>query len=197
MFLCNSHLVEGRNAQFHERPAGTRWNLRPSSRTKRTASRLKSASYFRFMNTPPSIFRITGVSSKVKIVQGDNMQLNDNEEQFIEKRRRLAKIFPIVGGVMFALIICYLIWAYLRTPMLVNPYAIKEKIMNNTIQNSTLTLMSMMLPIAIWALFTSILVLIGFMFSWNAMEKKYLRIIERITRKTSNREDSPDQKAVR
>ncbi|MDY0281724.1 MAG: hypothetical protein RBR35_14325 [Salinivirgaceae bacterium] len=125
------------------------------------------------------------------------MQLNDNEEQFIEKRRRLAKIFPIVGGVMFALIICYLIWAYLRTPMLVNPYAIKEKIMNNTIQNSTLTLMSMMLPIAIWALFTSILVLIGFMFSWNAMEKKYLRIIERITRKTSNREDSPDQKAVR
>ena len=125
------------------------------------------------------------------------MRLNEDEEKFIAKRKKLAKIFPVVGGGLFALIICFLIWAYLRTPMLLNPYAIKEKITNNTMQYSTLTLMSLMFPVAMWALFSSIIALIGFMFSLNALERKYLKIIERTTKMTSNQEDSPDQKAVR
>jgi Tfp pilus assembly protein PilN len=114
------------------------------------------------------------------------MILNDHEVKFITKRKKLTRFFPIAGGLSLILIVGYLISAYLRSPIMFNPYMVQEKILNKQIEQSTLVLMSVMFPLAWSALFILVFALITFMFIWNSLEKKYLKIIERITEVTSN-----------
>jgi len=106
--------------------------------------------------------------------------LDDKEKKFLANRRKVLKLFPTAGGAGFALVITYLIWAYYKTPLLINPNVVKAKLIEKTIEDSTLTLMALLLPWIMLALMLTVLALIAFAFSWLALEKKYLKIVDRV-----------------
>lgn len=114
------------------------------------------------------------------------MPLSEKEQKFINNRRKLIKFLPLGGWSCITILVTYLTWSYLKTPMLFNPFLVHEKILNKQIKQTTLELMSLMLPVAFSALFIVMIFLVAFMFAWNSLEKKYLKIIDQNEYLTSN-----------
>ncbi len=114
------------------------------------------------------------------------MSLSEKDQTFIDKRKKLTKYFPICGWGCLAILAGYITWAYLKTPMLLNPFIVQERILNKQIEQSSLVLMSVMLPVAFSTVFFILIVLVVFMFIWNSHEKKYLKIIEQMDDQASN-----------
>lgn len=121
------------------------------------------------------------------------MSLSEKDQMFISKRKKLTKYFPICGWGCLTILAGYLIWAFLKTPILLNPFIVQERILNKQIEQSSLVLMSVMLPIAFSIAFFILIVLVVFMFIWNSHEKKYLKIIEQMDDQASNLRSDHDR----
>lgn len=114
------------------------------------------------------------------------MPLSEKDQKFIDKRKKLTKYFPICGWGYLAILGGYLSWAFLKTPILLNPYIVQQRILTKQIEESSLVLMPSMFPIAFSTVFFILIVLVVFMFVWNSHENKYLKIIEQMDDHVSN-----------
>lgn len=114
------------------------------------------------------------------------MPLSEKDQKFIDKRKKLTKYFPICGWGYLAILGGYLSWAFLKTPILLNPYIVQQRILTKQIEESSLVLMASMFPIAFSTVFFILIVLVVFMFVWNSHENKYLKIIEQMDDHVSN-----------
>lgn len=109
------------------------------------------------------------------------MMLEDNDQNFIKKRTRLIKLWPITGGLCISILLGLIAWLFFKNPLLANPFYVIDRLKENSIDISMLTLMAGILPIVVLSalLLCVVLVLLGFiMFSH---EKKYLRLISELS----------------
>jgi hypothetical protein len=100
------------------------------------------------------------------------------DQNFLKKREKLNKLWPIVGTVLLVTLILLYIQLFIRTPKLVNPYLVMELVQTGQLPESSLQLLALICPIAISCLFLTVMVVILFGFGWYRTEKRYLRIIE-------------------
>ncbi|MBN1223193.1 MAG: hypothetical protein JXB23_08075 [Candidatus Aminicenantes bacterium] len=110
---------------------------------------------------------------------------------FLKKRRRLAIFWPVVATLLLMGILAFLVWMFVKNPLLVNPFEVASRIDAGTIENSTLILMAGMLPIMFLACILILVVVVLFGFSMFSKEKKYLDIIDRLLREET---DNPEIK---
>ena len=102
-------------------------------------------------------------------------------QAFLEKRRRLLKTWRWIGPLCLLLIFVLLLWLYLHSPLLVNPFEIVSRIENETLESSILSLMALMLPIIVLACFGLLIAIIVFMYAVFSNEKKYMEIINELS----------------
>jgi hypothetical protein len=104
--------------------------------------------------------------------------INDQELEFLAKRKKMVRAWPFAGMLLIVVIIVFLIGIYFRAPLLINPYALLARLGAKNIAQSTLVLLAGMLPIAFLTVFFLLLVIVLYMFAFISREKKYIQIIE-------------------
>lgn len=106
--------------------------------------------------------------------------MDEQQQLFWERRNRLLNAWKFVGPLLLLSIVGLLLWFYLRNPLLVNPFEIATRLDNETLQQSTLVIMAVMLPIMFLACFVLLLAIIGLMYAAFFNEKKYRQIINKL-----------------
>lgn len=101
-------------------------------------------------------------------------------ERFIAKRRSLLKAWRYVGPLLLVLIAGLATYLYLKTPLMINPFALVTAIEAGAIEDSTLQLMAVFVPLLFLVVCFLLVVLVVLMYAAFANEKKYLAILDRL-----------------
>lgn len=115
------------------------------------------------------------------------MELNQDEVRFLGRRRKLISAWRYAGPLTLLLIFGLAIFLGLRSPMMVNPFAIIERLEAGTLAQSTLEMMAMFVPLLVITICFILIVLIQLMYVAFSNEKKYLQIIDLLKNADSTR----------
>lgn len=106
------------------------------------------------------------------------MTLTDQQKGFLQKRQRLMKAWPYVGPLLTLAILALLAYLFVQVPLIINPYEVIAGLQAGTIEQSTIDLMCLLLPIMSLLMFFLLIVLVVVMYLWIRLERKYLAIIQ-------------------
>lgn len=109
------------------------------------------------------------------------MKLTVIDKEFVNKRRRLARFGIIVFPVCLVIIAGFGIWAYVDQPLLANPFEVARQIEGQEIDDTTIALMAVMLPIVMLVSIALTAAIIALAWAGLSNEKRYQRIIESLT----------------
>ena len=101
---------------------------------------------------------------------------------FVEKRRKLVRAAPTVLGICLVVVLGFGLWLYLRQPQLINFVEVARQIESGMLDQLTIELMAVMLPIA---MLMCLVVLTGVvLLAWVGVsnERRYQRILQELTR---------------
>ncbi len=108
------------------------------------------------------------------------MKLTKEEEEFVNKRESILKIWPAVGGLILLGIFAYVGWCWWKTPHLISPVAVLEGIHSGDMEKSTIETSAVLLPIVMIMLWSLLAIGVGFSFSIVGTERKHVAIIRRV-----------------
>jgi len=100
-----------------------------------------------------------------------------SDSAFVDKRRRFVRAGPVVLGFCLALVIGFGLWLYWTQPQLIHFAEVARQIENGSLDQLTVELMAVMLPIAMLMSLVLMTGIIGLTWAWLVNEKRYLRII--------------------
>jgi len=106
--------------------------------------------------------------------------LKESQIELLNKRKLLIRLWPWVGTTLLVLIILF--WGYLffKSPLLVNPYYVFDRIQDNSLPDSTITLLAVLSPIAFLTCGFLVLTIVLFLFALMANERKLIDIIDNL-----------------
>ncbi|MGD2166787.1 MAG: hypothetical protein PVF63_01700 [Gammaproteobacteria bacterium] len=104
-----------------------------------------------------------------------------SDAAFIGKRRKLVKLGPIAFGLCLALVFGLGIWMYLQQPKLINYVEVARQLENGSLDQLTVELMAVMLPIAMLMCLVLLAAVVALSWFGLSNEKRYLRIIDELT----------------
>jgi len=107
---------------------------------------------------------------------------------YLAKRERLAKSWPVAGGIILLLLAALAAWLWLKTPYLINPWLVFEHIKSGTLPESTATVMVAMLPIVVLTLLVFAAVVVLLVFAALANERRIIRLLRRLEQESSGGE---------
>jgi len=99
------------------------------------------------------------------------------DREFLEHRRRLARAWPLTSVALLALLAALVAWLLSRSPNLIHPGHVVDRITAGTLEHATMQLAAVMLPVVVIALLSVVLVGVVFVYAMFAVERRYLRII--------------------
>lgn len=104
--------------------------------------------------------------------------LTEAQSQFLARRRKLSKAWPLVGSLLIVLVLglyAYLFWS---TPMLVNPYHVMERVKADELPRELALTMAMIMPLVV--LWTGVLLIVFILFSFSMIgnERKLIRMVD-------------------
>jgi hypothetical protein len=83
-----------------------------------------------------------------------------------------------VGAALLAGILLFGLWLFFTAPRLINPYRVMRELQAGTLERGTLELMALLLPVAVLALWLTLLSLVLFIWSVLRRECWYLEELE-------------------
>jgi len=104
--------------------------------------------------------------------------LDERELAFLQTRRRFARWWNAVGGLLLVALGGSAVWLRVDVPALMSPTYAAKQISAGALPQSSLELMAVLLPVAMWVLFVVTAVVIGFGFAVFTNERRYQSIIE-------------------
>lgn len=108
------------------------------------------------------------------------MSLTAQERFFVQKRRRLTRIWPWAGSTLFVATAGLAAWLFRTAPLLINPWEVISRLKAGQVPQSTLSLMAMMLPVAMLMCLAILCILLALTFVALANERRHIRIIDRL-----------------
>lgn len=123
------------------------------------------------------------------------MRLSATDRAFVEKRERRSRYWPWMGGSSLAILAAYGAWLWVKTPQLINPWWVIDRIEAGTLSESTMGVMAALLPIVMAALllFTFMVVLLWFIAFYH--ERRFIRLIRELeARSTTGRSVPVDRR---
>ncbi len=107
------------------------------------------------------------------------MSLSEAELLFVKKREQLTKYWPAFAVGILLLLAALACWLWLKTPYLLNPWAVGVALENGTLPEATMALMAVMLPIVMlmFLLFASAVVVLLFVGFCN--ERRLIQLLRR------------------
>ncbi len=104
--------------------------------------------------------------------------INRKDRTFLDKRKKLQRYWPIMGTIMIVMLLGLVIYLYIKSPKLINPFLVVDLIKTNSMSPSTMALMTAMCPVlSIFLLFT-VAVVITYVWAFMILEARYHKIIE-------------------
>jgi hypothetical protein len=107
------------------------------------------------------------------------MMLTEAEKSFVDRRRHLIRSWPYVGSGMLVLMASLVVWLVITKPLLSNPFFAMSELARGAIDQSTLMLMAMLLPLAIWTALFICIVTVLLSFAAFSNERKYQALLEK------------------
>jgi hypothetical protein len=86
----------------------------------------------------------------------------------------------MVGGSLLAVLFGFAVWLFVSSPLLVNPFEVASRLEDGTIDESTMWMLAALLPITMGLCLVLVAVVIFFVFSAFANERRHLKIIDRL-----------------
>ncbi|MCP3867091.1 MAG: hypothetical protein GY703_03165 [Gammaproteobacteria bacterium] len=114
--------------------------------------------------------------------------LSAKEQDFVERRRRLIRLWPWVAVFLLVLLGLLTAWLMLKNPMLTNPLEVADRLAANSIDRVTLETMALLLPVVMLLCLSMVAVIILYGFAMFGNEKRYLAIVDRINQEKVVRE---------
>ena len=108
------------------------------------------------------------------------MNLTPKEQAFIDRRRKLLKAWPWAGGGALALLAALVTWLWIEVPMMINPWAAMEAVRGGTLEESTLVVMALMLPILVLAVMGVLGVMVALLFVALSHERRLIGMLDRL-----------------
>ncbi|WP_341326612.1 hypothetical protein [Methylotuvimicrobium sp. KM2] len=106
--------------------------------------------------------------------------LTPQERDFLEKRRRLTRYWPIGAGLLLASLATLTVWLWNYSPYLVNPYYVIDRLESGKTDAGIMEISTLLLPM----MTLTVIVLLGLAvvmgFASFANEKKYQVIINKL-----------------
>lgn len=109
------------------------------------------------------------------------MRIETRLDAFLEKRRKLIAAWRVAGPLLLMLLTTLFVWLYLKTPLLINPFEVARRLEAGTLDEPTLAIMAMLLPVMISLCFLVMVVVILFVYAAISNEKKYRQTIDRLS----------------
>ena len=106
------------------------------------------------------------------------MKLNENYGDFLEKRRRLLKAWRYAGPSLLLAILGLVVFLKVRTPLLIDPYEVVSRLEAGSLEQTTLELMAVLLPITMILVCFVLVMLVVFIYAAFSNEKKYRQILQ-------------------
>ncbi len=107
------------------------------------------------------------------------MYLNPTDQAFVDRRRRLIALWPYVGGGMLAGLLGFATWLWLFIPLMVNPWATVEALKSGSLEETTLYVMAVLLPILMLACLGAFVLMVGLAFAVFRNERRLIEILDR------------------
>lgn len=99
------------------------------------------------------------------------MVLTERETLFLDRRRKLLRIWPFARPLLLASVGILAAWLLWKTPLLINPYAVLAQLQAGTMPDSTVALLAcLVLTVA----------MLLFLFVALAYERKYMAMINKL-----------------
>ena len=106
--------------------------------------------------------------------------INQKDRNFIDKRKKLHRYWPIMGTTMILMMLGLVIYLFIRTPKLINPFLVVELIKTNAIDPRTMVLMTAMCPVLTIFLLFTVAVVIVYVWAFMVLEGRYHKILDGI-----------------
>ena len=107
------------------------------------------------------------------------MNLTATEHAFVAKRRKLVAAWPWVGGGLIFALLGLAVWLWVRVPLMINPWAAIRDIEAGAVEETTLILMAVMLPITLLACLGALIAMLALFFAAFSNERKLIAVIDR------------------
>ena len=106
--------------------------------------------------------------------------LSEKDNDFLNKRKRLVATGTFVLGLILVFLCAGFVYMFISSPYIANPLHVADAIKQNSIDNSTMIMATILLPIIVIALFVMVVIFVLFGFSIFSNEKRYLSMIEKL-----------------
>ena len=125
--------------------------------------------------------RVTAVSERFfKFTIGIDLKLTEKETEFLERRTRFNRNWPIFGAIAVLLVLGFTIWLSISRSLLINAWAVLSRLENGSIPDSTIAILAAMLPVVFIGCILVLIALIAFSFAAISNERRYLKLIYRL-----------------
>ncbi|MGB5261156.1 MAG: hypothetical protein WBO34_11630 [Gammaproteobacteria bacterium] len=108
------------------------------------------------------------------------MQLSPRETKFLSRRRQLLRAWRITGPVVLLLLLVTGVLMFINYPLMFNPFEVVDRLESQTLDDTTLQLMALLLPVTMLMVFLMLVVVVLLVFAVMANDKKYLAILDRL-----------------
>lgn len=119
--------------------------------------------------------------------------INQKDRNFIDKRKKLHRYWPIMGTTMILMMLGLVIYLFIRTPKLINPFLVIELIKANTLDPRTMILLAAMCPVLTIFLLVTVAVVIIYVWAFMVLEGRYHKILDDIDKPEQTEEKIPQK----
>lgn len=109
------------------------------------------------------------------------MKIAVTDKDFVDKRRKLVRLGPVVLGLCLAVILGFGLWAFFFQPLMADPFEVARRIQDDALDSTTVALMAVMLPILMLVCIGLAAAIVGLSWAGLANERRYLHIIDSLT----------------
>jgi len=114
------------------------------------------------------------------------MKIAVTDKEFVDKRRKLVRLAPIVLSLCLLVIAGFGLWAYFFQPLMADPFEVARRIQEDALDATTVALMAVMLPIMMLVCMGLTAAVVGLAWAGLANERRYLGIIDSLTGESQN-----------
>lgn len=102
------------------------------------------------------------------------------EERWLDRRRRLVRLWPWVGSGMVVMIVGF--WGYLllRRPLLANPFHLMHELQHHAVSEATLVVLAAIGSLMVLATGLLLLVIVALAFAAMANERRLIAMVDRL-----------------
>jgi uncharacterized membrane protein YqhA len=106
--------------------------------------------------------------------------LSAMEERFLDRRRTLVRLWPVVGAGMAALVVGFWGYLFLRRPLLANPFHLMHELEQHTVSEATLVVLALVGSLMNLVAGLMLLVFVGLAFAAIANERRLIAMVDRL-----------------